>query len=199
MWAMPVLAAHPAIPASSIARRCPHRQEVIAPACPKLRDQVRAAIRLKHYPIRTEAAYVPWIKRFELFHNKRHPNALGAAMGAAFLTPLAVADHGSTSLPTACRSTRAPALCAATTPLNAVCNNPFARRPKPLASPSASVRIPFAPPSPPTCPKMATTSALSGKGVGCTPLLGHKDAKTTMISTHVLQRSGLAVRIPLDG
>ncbi|WP_026370192.1 integron integrase [Kallotenue papyrolyticum] len=64
---------------------------------PKLLDQVRAAIRLKHYSSRTEAAYVQWIKRFVLFHNKRHPNGLGAAEVEVFLTHLAVADHISAS------------------------------------------------------------------------------------------------------
>lgn len=64
---------------------------------PKRLDQVRAAIRLQHYSIRTEAAYVQWIKRFVLFHNKRHPNELDAAEVEAFLTHLAVADHISAS------------------------------------------------------------------------------------------------------
>jgi hypothetical protein len=40
---------------------------------PKLLDQVRLAIRTRHYSIRTEEAYVQWIKRFILFHHKRHP------------------------------------------------------------------------------------------------------------------------------
>ena len=40
---------------------------------PKLLDQVRGKIRLKHYSIRTEQAYTDWIKRFILFHDKRHP------------------------------------------------------------------------------------------------------------------------------
>jgi hypothetical protein len=39
---------------------------------PKLLDQVRQAIRARHYNLRTEKAYVQWIKRFILFHNKRH-------------------------------------------------------------------------------------------------------------------------------
>jgi site-specific recombinase XerD len=64
---------------------------------PKLLDQVRAAIRLKHYSIRTEEAYVQWIKRFVLFHNKRHPNEMSAAEVAAFLTHLAVTEHVSAS------------------------------------------------------------------------------------------------------
>ena len=57
---------------------------------PKLLDQVRDKIRLKHYSIRTEQAYVDWIKRFVLFHHKRHPAEMGAAEVEAFLTHLAV-------------------------------------------------------------------------------------------------------------
>jgi len=45
----------------------------------KLLDQVRDAIRLKHYSIRTEEAYVNWIRRYILFHNKRHPAEMGNA------------------------------------------------------------------------------------------------------------------------
>jgi len=44
---------------------------------PRLLDQVRERLRLKHYSIRTEQAYVDWIKRFILFHRKRHPTAMG--------------------------------------------------------------------------------------------------------------------------
>jgi len=57
---------------------------------PKLLDQVRDKIRLKHYSIRTEQTYVDWIKRFVLFHHKRHPAEMGAAEVEAFLTHLAV-------------------------------------------------------------------------------------------------------------
>lgn len=56
---------------------------------PKLLDQVRNAIRLKHYSIRTEQAYIDWIKRFILFHRKRHPVEMGEAEVTAFLTHLA--------------------------------------------------------------------------------------------------------------
>ncbi|HKA17092.1 MAG TPA: phage integrase N-terminal SAM-like domain-containing protein [Blastocatellia bacterium] len=52
---------------------------------PKLIDQVHAAIRVKHYSPRTEEAYWNWIKRFILFHNKRHPNDLSEAEVSAFL------------------------------------------------------------------------------------------------------------------
>ncbi|WP_239649878.1 phage integrase N-terminal SAM-like domain-containing protein [Methylocucumis oryzae] len=45
---------------------------------PKLLDQVRDRLRVKHYSIRTEEVYLQWIKRFILFHGKRHPSELGA-------------------------------------------------------------------------------------------------------------------------
>jgi site-specific recombinase XerD len=52
--------------------------------------RVREAIRVRHLSIRTEQAYVQWIKRFILFHDKRHPAEMGEAEVAAFLTHLAV-------------------------------------------------------------------------------------------------------------
>ena len=57
---------------------------------PKLLDQVRDRIRVKHYSIRTETQYVQWIKRFIIFHDKRHPREMGAVEVEAFLTHLAV-------------------------------------------------------------------------------------------------------------
>ncbi len=56
----------------------------------RLLDQVRDALRRKHYSIRTEQAYVAWITRFILFHHKRHPQEMGAPEIEAFLTHLAV-------------------------------------------------------------------------------------------------------------
>ena len=53
-------------------------------------QRVRNAIRVRHYSIRTEQAYVDWIRRFILFHGKRHPNELGEADVGRFLTWLAV-------------------------------------------------------------------------------------------------------------
>jgi hypothetical protein len=48
---------------------------------PKLLEQMRGKIRLKHYSIRTEQSYLDWIKRFILFHGKRHPRDLRAQRG----------------------------------------------------------------------------------------------------------------------
>lgn len=57
---------------------------------PKLLDQVRNAIRLKHYSIRTEQTYIEWIKRYIYFHNKKHPENMDEKHVTAFLTHLAV-------------------------------------------------------------------------------------------------------------
>jgi len=56
---------------------------------PKLLDQVRNAVRMRHYSIRTEDAYIQWIRRYILFHNKRHPNEMGGTEIACFLSHLA--------------------------------------------------------------------------------------------------------------
>jgi len=56
----------------------------------RLLDDVRDVIRIKHYSIRTEQAYLQWIRRYILFHGKRHPRELGADHLSAFLSDLAV-------------------------------------------------------------------------------------------------------------
>ena len=58
-------------------------------AKPRLLDQIRDRIRVLHYSYRTEQQYLAWIRRFILFHGKRHPLAMGAAEVEAFLTYLA--------------------------------------------------------------------------------------------------------------
>jgi site-specific recombinase XerD len=72
---------------------------------PKLLDQVREAIRAKHYSHRTEEAYVQWILRFILFHNKRHPAEMGELEINQFLSHLAVKEK-------VAASTQNQALCA---------------------------------------------------------------------------------------
>ena len=57
---------------------------------PRLLDRLRDRIRLKHYSIRTEKAYLDWNRRFILFHNKKHPRTMGAQEVEQFLTYLAV-------------------------------------------------------------------------------------------------------------
>lgn len=57
---------------------------------PRLLDEVRRRLRLKHYSLRTEAIYVGWIRRFILANGKRHPRDMGAAEVEGFLSGLAV-------------------------------------------------------------------------------------------------------------
>jgi integron integrase len=64
---------------------------------PKLLDLVRRAIRGRHFSPRTEQAYVGWIRRFILFHGKRHPADMGEPEIARFLTSLATRDRVSAS------------------------------------------------------------------------------------------------------
>jgi len=59
------------------------------PRPPKLLDRIRLVIRARHYSPKTEKAYVSWVRRFVLFHGKRHPEALGEAEITAFLSALA--------------------------------------------------------------------------------------------------------------
>lgn len=57
---------------------------------PKLLEQVRDRVRLRNYSYRTEKSYVSWVKRFILFHHKKHPNEMGRPEVEAFLKDLAV-------------------------------------------------------------------------------------------------------------
>jgi integron integrase len=66
-------------------------------AKPKLLDQVREAVRARHYSYRTEEAYVGWVRRYILFHRKRHPAEMGPPEITQFLTALAVEHHVSAS------------------------------------------------------------------------------------------------------
>ena len=67
------------------------------PARPKLLDQVRLALRSRHYSRRTERTYLHWIRRFILFHRKRHPAEMAEPEINAFLTHLAVRGKVSAS------------------------------------------------------------------------------------------------------
>ena len=62
----------------------------MTPLPKKLLDQVRDAIRVRHYSYRTEETYMQWIRRYILFYDKQHPKDMGAVEVEAFLTHLAV-------------------------------------------------------------------------------------------------------------
>lgn len=71
--------------------------KVISQDSPKLLNRLRAEIRLRHYSLRTEEAYVDWSRRFILFHNKRHPKEMGSGELRDFLSHLAVDRNVSAS------------------------------------------------------------------------------------------------------
>jgi hypothetical protein len=64
---------------------------------PKLLEQVRAVARLRHFSLSTEEAYRHWIRRFILFHRKRHPAEMGADHIRQFLSHLSVTGRVSAS------------------------------------------------------------------------------------------------------
>ncbi len=191
----------------------------------RLLDQVRDTLRTLHYSYRTEEAYVDWIRRFILFHDKRHPAEMGAPEIQAFLTHLATERHVSAS-------TQNQALSALPFLYQRVLHKEIepiilsrAKRPKRLPTVltreqvlrsldqmsgvhklmaqllyGSGLRLM-------ECHRLRikdvdfdyrTITVRDGKKQGDRKLLGHKDIRTTMICTHVLQRGGLAVRSPLD-
>jgi len=72
------------------------RREAPLPTNPLL-DRVRNLIRLKHYSIRTEQSYLPWVRRYILFHHNRDPKDMGGAEIEGFLSHLAVNEKVSAS------------------------------------------------------------------------------------------------------
>ena len=71
---------------------------------PRLLDVLREQIRVRNFSIRTEQAYADWVKRFILFHGKRHPKDMGAAELEAFLSYLATQRNVSASTQNQARS-----------------------------------------------------------------------------------------------
>ena len=65
---------------------------------PRLFDRIRECLRLKHYSYRTEQQYLHWIRRYILFHDKRHPKEMGADEVRGFLNDLTVARNVSAAL-----------------------------------------------------------------------------------------------------
>ena len=65
------------------------KENIMTPSTSPFLEKVRGAIRVRHYSIRTEKAYLAWIRQFILFHGKRHPAELGDVEVSAFLTYLA--------------------------------------------------------------------------------------------------------------
>jgi integron integrase len=79
------------IPASHLGRRAEPERRL------RLLERVRARLKTRHYSERTEDAYCDWVRRFILFHERRHPSTMGEQEIAGFLTDLATAKNVSPS------------------------------------------------------------------------------------------------------
>ncbi len=71
--------------------------ETVGTKAPKLIDRMRQIMRVKHYSLRTEKSYVHWVRRYIFYHNKRHPQEMGAGEVQSFLSYLAVNQRVSAS------------------------------------------------------------------------------------------------------
>jgi integrase len=164
---------------------------------PKLLDRVRAVIRTLHYSIRTEDAYVQWIKRFILFHGKRHPLEMGEREVETFLTYLAVEGN-------VAASTQNQAMSALLFLYKAVLDRPLrgsidasrAKRPErlPVVLTRVEVRAILAQLD---GDKLLMASLLYGSGLRIIDVIGNKESATFSAASCDSAREGCAIRKPL--
>ncbi len=180
----------------------------------RLLDRVRNKIRIKHYSLRTEQAYLDWIKRFILFNGKRHPVELGAGEVEAFLAHLAAVCNVSASTQNQAKSAllflyrevlkiELPWLDGVETastprrlPVVLTREETFQRSMR-QAVQDAQICKPATPHT--LCHSFAAHLLEPGYDIRTVQeLLGHSNVSTTMITTHVLNRGGRGVVSPLD-
>ena len=198
----------------------PHANANTMPAAraPKLLDQLRDAIRTKHYSLRTEQAYVQWVRRYIHFHGLRHPSELGKEHVEAFLTSLAVERHVSASTQTQALSALL-FLYKEILRLDLPWLTDVTRAKKPVRLPTVltrdeTQRLLGGIDDPLVglivrllygsgmrlleCLRLRVRDVDFERGETVQELLGHADVKTTMIDTHVLNRGPVGVVSPLD-
>jgi site-specific recombinase XerD len=170
-----------------------------APVAPRLLDQVRERVRYLHYSLRTEEAYVHWIRAFVRYHGRRHPREMGGPQVEAFLSWLS-GDRGVSV------STHRQALSALLFLYQQVLGQQLPWM-EAIGRPQRKPRLPVVLSPAEVAAVLALLDGTHGVlarllyGTGMRTvqeLPGHSDVSTTMIYTHVLKVAAGGTRSPLD-